>query len=306
MRIICAVLSAIAGLGVATAHAQTVQLPDFTYQGRLQQNGQPANGRFDLRFDLFGAESGGNPVGPPIEEPQFLVSDGLFTVSLAFPGAFTGSQRWLEIRVNGQVLAPRQPVSTTPVAQFALDGNPGPAGAAGPAGPMGVAGPAGPAGAEGPQGPAGPNGEPGPVGPAGPQGSQGPQGVISVQTLLATPNDPTVANVFQFAFTPTVITLGANQSILGIASMSARALSGQWGVAWALCSRPQGSSVSPTVWNSLYGFFGYAAQNSSITTNALLTLPPGAYEVGPCLRVEQVGKINYNSQSSTTLMIIGI
>ena len=130
--------------------------------------------------------------------------------------------------------------------------------------------------------------------------------MISAKTLLATPIDPTLANVFQFAFTPAVITLGANQAILGIASMSARALSGQWGVYWAVCSRPQSSSANPTVWGALYGFFGYAAQNSAVTTNALLTLSAGAYEVGPCLRVEQVGKINYNSQSSTTLMVIGI
>ena len=41
------------------ALAQVTQLPDFTYQGRLQQNGQPANGAFDLTFTLYDAASNG-------------------------------------------------------------------------------------------------------------------------------------------------------------------------------------------------------------------------------------------------------
>lgn len=142
------------------AFAQTAQLPDFTYQGRLSQNGQPANGAFDLQFRLFDAPAGGNAIGTPVNEAQFPVTDGLFTVSLAFPGAFTGTQSWLEVSVNGQVLDPRQAVSTTPVAQFALDGNPGPAGPQGDPGPQGATGPQGdpgPQGATGPQGPAGPS-----------------------------------------------------------------------------------------------------------------------------------------------------
>ena len=163
-------------------HAQTQQLPDFTYQGRLQQNGQPATGAFDLVFTLHDAATAGNVVGTPISEPQFPVVDGLFTVSLAFPGAFNGQQRWLQVTVNGQPLLPRQAVSTTPVAQFALDGNPGPAGAQGPAGPAGATGatgaqgPAGPAGATGAQGPAGEPGATGAQGPAGPAGATGAQG----------------------------------------------------------------------------------------------------------------------------------
>ncbi len=171
-----------------TAIAQTAQLPDFTYQGQLQQSGQPANGAFDLSFALYDAETGGQQVGTAIDEPQFPVTNGLFTVSLSFPGAFTGEQRWLQVSVNGQPLIPRQAVSTTPVAQYALDGNPGPAGPMGPQGPQGATGPqgtqgpAGATGAQGPQGAAGPQGlqgatgAQGPQGPAGAAGAQGPQG----------------------------------------------------------------------------------------------------------------------------------
>lgn len=105
------------------------QLPDFTYQGRLSQNGAPANGSFNLSFALFDADTGGNQIGAAISEPAFPVTNGLFTVSLAFPGAFDGTQLWLQVSVNGTPMLPRQAVSTTPVAQFSLSGSiNGPAG----------------------------------------------------------------------------------------------------------------------------------------------------------------------------------
>ncbi|HOX71249.1 MAG TPA: hypothetical protein PLR28_03820 [Dokdonella sp.] len=165
-----------------SAHAQTAQLPDFTYQGHLQQNGQPSTGLFDLGFSLYDSATGGLQVGTTILEPQFPVSDGLFTVSLSFPGAFTGQQRWLQVSVNGQPLLPRQAVSTAPVAQFALDGNPGPPGATGATGAQGqqgvpgATGSAGPQGEPGPQGPQGVQGAPGSTGAQGPAGLEGPQG----------------------------------------------------------------------------------------------------------------------------------
>ena len=174
-------LAALVGMA-GVASAQVPQLSDFTYQGHLAQDGQAATGQYDLGFALFDAETGGNQIGTTILEPQFPVTDGLFTVSLSFPGAFAGEQRWLQVTVNGQPLVPRQPVSTTPVAAYALDGNPGPqgdpgpAGVAGPQGPQGIQGDPGPAGAIGPQGPQGVQGDPGPAGAIGPQGPQGVQG----------------------------------------------------------------------------------------------------------------------------------
>ncbi len=183
---------ALGGMGVcpgevhAAVDGGAVQLPDFTYQGRLDVAGVPANGTFDLSFSLWDAETGGAQIGSTIDEPAFPISNGIFTVSLAFPGAFVGEQRYLEVTVDGTVL-PRQPISTAPVAQYALDGNPGPAGpqgAAGPTGPQGVAGPTGPQGLTGPTGPQGVAGPPGPqgdIGPTGPQGIQGIQGPTGPQ-----------------------------------------------------------------------------------------------------------------------------
>lgn len=117
------------GLAFAAGPAWAApQLPDFVYQGRLQQNGAPANGDFALTFSLFDAPDGGNQVGATIDEPAFPVVDGVFSISLAFPGAFTGTQLYLEVSVEGTPMLPRQPVATTPVAQYSLSGTTGPAG----------------------------------------------------------------------------------------------------------------------------------------------------------------------------------
>lgn len=115
-------------LPLGAAVAAEPQLPDFTYQGQLLRNGAPADGAFDLSFALFDAASGGNQVGSAIDEADYPVEDGLFTISLAFPGAFNGTQLWLQVSVEGVPMLPRQPVATTPVAQYTLTGAIGPAG----------------------------------------------------------------------------------------------------------------------------------------------------------------------------------
>src|SRR5260221_4956739 len=88
----------------------------FGYQGRLTDNGSPANGNYDLRFDVRDAATAGKQVGPASTLLAVAVSNGLFTVTLDFgAGVFTGPARWLEIgaRTNGSgnltTLTPRQP-----------------------------------------------------------------------------------------------------------------------------------------------------------------------------------------------------
>src|SRR6185369_7825218 len=106
---VLSLMTAVLGLSLLSVPAQAApQLPDFTYQGRLTQNGAPANGNFNLTFQLFDADGAGLQVGSTVNLPGFPVSDGLFTVSLAFPGAFTGVQLWLQVSVNGVPLLPRQ------------------------------------------------------------------------------------------------------------------------------------------------------------------------------------------------------
>ena len=173
-------------LAFSVAHA-TPQDTAFTYQGSLTSNGAPANGNVDLTFKLFGSVSGTDQIGSTVSMPAFPVVNGRFTTDLDFPGAFTGEQTWLEVTVGTQVLTPRQPVNTVPVAQYALTGNigaTGPTGAAGATGMTGanstVAGPTGATGSTGPTGPTGVTGADstvvGPTGATGATGLTGPQG----------------------------------------------------------------------------------------------------------------------------------
>lgn len=98
--------SLIASLAVATfcvANALAV-LPigtAFTYQGRLTDGAQSANGNYDFVFNLMDAATNGNSVGPNMAMPNVSVHDGYFTVVLDFgANAFDGSARWLDIVVR--------------------------------------------------------------------------------------------------------------------------------------------------------------------------------------------------------------
>ncbi len=99
----------------------------FTYQGRLTDGTNAANGNYDLRFSLRDALVAGNAVGSTNALAPVTISNGLFVVTLDFgAGIFTGPARWLEIgvRTNGSVAAyvtliPRQPVTPSPYAIMA-------------------------------------------------------------------------------------------------------------------------------------------------------------------------------------------
>lgn len=100
----------------------------FLYQGRLDNNGSPANANVDLRFTLHDSASGGNQMGSALIRAPLAISNGLFTVTLDFGNQFPGAGRWLEIgvRTNGDttpytILAPRQALASTPYAVQALN-----------------------------------------------------------------------------------------------------------------------------------------------------------------------------------------
>jgi hypothetical protein len=106
---------------LSTVHAQGTA---FTYQGRLNSSGAPANGSFDLTFTLFNTNATGVAIAGPVTNSAVAVSNGLFTMAVDFgAGIFTGSgTNWLEIaaRTNGNAsfstLAPRQQLTPTPYA----------------------------------------------------------------------------------------------------------------------------------------------------------------------------------------------
>lgn len=98
----------------------------FTYQGRLTDGGNPANGPHDFTFKLFDSSTGGAQVGSTITRTNQAVNNGLFVVSLDFgDGAYTGQKRWLEMAVRPAgvgaftTILPRQELGPAPYAQSA-------------------------------------------------------------------------------------------------------------------------------------------------------------------------------------------
>ena len=98
----------------------------FTYQGRLNDGGSPANGSYDLQFALFDAATGGHQVGGTVTNLAAGVTNGLFITTIDFGRVFTGSALWLQIGVetNGSGgtftrLNALQPLTPTPYAIYA-------------------------------------------------------------------------------------------------------------------------------------------------------------------------------------------
>jgi hypothetical protein len=118
----------------STARAQGTA---FTYQGRLNDGGAPANGSYDITFALFDCGTNGVQQGLTITNLATAVNNGLFTVTLDFGNQFPGASRWLEIAVctNGAgtfvTLSPREALAASPYAATAGSIVPGgiPAGA---------------------------------------------------------------------------------------------------------------------------------------------------------------------------------
>jgi hypothetical protein len=110
---------------ILKASGQTPLSPAFTYQGKLENAGQPFSGAANLVFRLYDAVSGGNLIGTQTINGA-SVTNGLFTVLLNGDrelggDVFGGEKRWLEVSVNGTPLQPRQELTAAPHACFALN-----------------------------------------------------------------------------------------------------------------------------------------------------------------------------------------
>src|SRR5690606_14461460 len=106
---------------VSSATAQTTA---FTYQGRLNDGPNPANGNYLLRFELFDSAASGSQVGTTIDDVEVVAVNGIFTTELDFgEAAFAdGQDLFIQISVRrntGEIystLTPRQPLTSTPYA----------------------------------------------------------------------------------------------------------------------------------------------------------------------------------------------
>jgi hypothetical protein len=72
----------------------------FTYQGRLNTGGSPANGSYDIAFSLYATNAGGVAIAGPVTNTAVSVANGLFTTTVDFGNVFTGASNWLAIAVS--------------------------------------------------------------------------------------------------------------------------------------------------------------------------------------------------------------
>jgi hypothetical protein len=109
-------LAAIGFLSAVFALSAYAQTTSFVYQGKLTDVSVPAAGTYSMEFRLFTAEAGGTQIGSAVMIPSVQVTNGIFAVNLDFGNSFSGSDRYLEIKVGATILAPRTRISSAPYA----------------------------------------------------------------------------------------------------------------------------------------------------------------------------------------------
>ena len=105
----------------AAATAPAGSVPGaINYQGRLVDNGFPVNATRTITFRLYDALTGGTLLYT-VAPQQVVVSAGVFgTTMVISTSALAGaSQKFLEVQIDGTVLAPREPLNSVPYALIA-------------------------------------------------------------------------------------------------------------------------------------------------------------------------------------------
>ena len=128
-------ITALAVLALSTLNPQLSTLfaqgTEFTYSGRLTENGVPRNGVVELEATLWDAATNGTQINMFAHHLPLLVevNNGLFTVVLNFDrDAFPGAPRWLQLGVRRNpdpepftTLWPRQKILAVPYAMTAAN-----------------------------------------------------------------------------------------------------------------------------------------------------------------------------------------
>ena len=102
----------------------------FTYQGQLRNAGQLVNGPVDLKISMWDADTAGVQIGSSNTFNAVPMTDGRFALGLNFgASAFDGSNRWIQVEFRNpagsglyQALNPRDKITATPYALYALNG----------------------------------------------------------------------------------------------------------------------------------------------------------------------------------------
>ncbi len=110
--------------------AAAAQGTGFNFQGRLNDGSNPANGHYDLQFQLFDAIAGGNSIGSLISRPDTVLINGVFSTTLDFGSAAFNNPNTVFIEISLKpggspnaytILGPRQQLTVVPFAARAND-----------------------------------------------------------------------------------------------------------------------------------------------------------------------------------------
>ncbi len=100
--------------------AALAQAP-ITYQGQLTESGLPHTGVVDMEFAFYNVPTGG-AAELVVPQPGVSLNDGMFQVALDMDGLDLSQTWYLEPRVQGTSLTPRQRITAAPIALYALSG----------------------------------------------------------------------------------------------------------------------------------------------------------------------------------------
>lgn len=96
----------------------------IVYQGSLKQNGTPVNGTYPMVFNITNAD--GSQVYWTSGSTPTVIKEGLYRIELTPTNvSWETIDPYIETRVNGAVLLPREKVSSAPYALIAKDLSPG-------------------------------------------------------------------------------------------------------------------------------------------------------------------------------------
>lgn len=102
---------------LALAISMAASAASFSYHGSLQDNGKPANGKYDLQLTLYSAAQGGKVVGGPLTLYAVPVQHGSFNTQADFGPMANVQNAWLAVNVKTagrsqfSALGARAPVS---------------------------------------------------------------------------------------------------------------------------------------------------------------------------------------------------
>ena len=123
--------SAIARLGSLSTTAKSLDT-GIRFQGGLSVSGKPANGLFDLQYQLYGSASGADALSPLRQITDLEVTNGHLVADLVPGEDIDGRQVWLALAIRPAgdpgiptALSPRQKLLAAPYALFAQNAAPG-------------------------------------------------------------------------------------------------------------------------------------------------------------------------------------